>query len=247
MSSPTPPRGRRLEASASTRAPRPNAAQPIGRLSFIAVASAWALGLSACSGMPGGHDAPGHDGASLQAARTLATPQADGRTAEGGFVDAFQFSEKPGDVTLEPVAFAAGSAHARGTIAPGRGSTWGGIALTASLARGGRAVDVSWAHAIGLSLAAPGAATLRVRLVGRDAALRDSGCYPVALVQVTPELREYTLPVASFAPEPYCAAGAPSGLATAAALAAVELADATVVAGRRRPVDFTVGVIRALP
>ena len=81
----------------------------------------------------------------------------------------------------------------------------------------------------------------------RDAALRDRGCYPVALVQVTPEMREYTLPIASFVPESYCGAGAPSGASTAAALTAVEIADATVLAGRRRPVDFTVGTIRALP
>lgn len=219
----------------------------IGRPATFLVASACALALAACSGLPGGQGAANRGTASPEAGRTLATPQAGGRTAEGGFVDGFQFSEKPGDVTLDPLTFAAGTAHASGVIDPRHGSTWGGIALTASLARGGRAVDVSSARAIGLALSAPGAATLRVRLVGRDAALRDRGCYPVALVQVTPEMREYTLPIASFVPESYCGAGAPSGASTAAALTAVEIADATVLAGRRRPVDFTVGTIRALP
>jgi hypothetical protein len=219
----------------------------IGRPATFVLVNACALALSACSGMQGGPGSPSGGAASPQAGRTLATPQADGRTAEGGFVDGFQFSEKPGDASLDPVTFAAGTAHASGVIDPRRGSTWGGIALTASLARGGRAVDVASAHAIGVSLAAPGAATLRVRLVGRDTALRDSGCYPVALVQVTPQLKEYTLPIASFAPESYCGANAPSGTSTAAGLTAVEIADATVVAGRRRAVDFTVGVIRALP
>jgi hypothetical protein len=233
--------------SASTCALRSRHGQAAGRLPALVLAAACALAVSACGSMPGGREPAAGDAASSQAGRTLATPQADGRTAEGGFVDGFQFAEKPGDVTLDPVTFAAGSAHASGVIDPRRGSTWGGIALTASLARGGRAMDVASARAIALSLASPAARTLRVRLVGRDAALRDNGCYPVATVQVTPQLKEYTLPIASFAPESYCGAAAPSGTSTASALTAVEVADATVVAGHRRPVDFTVGVIRAVP
>jgi hypothetical protein len=214
-------------------------------LSTLVLVNACALALSACSGLRG--TPAGDAAASPSAGRALVTPLAGGRTAEGGVIDGFQFSEKPGDVSLDPVTFAAGTAHASGVIDPRRGSSWGGIALTASLARGGRAVDVASARAIALSLAAPGAATLRVRLLGRDAALRDNGCYPVALVQVTPELKEYTLPIAAFEPESYCGAGAPAGPAVAGAMTAVEIADATVVAGRRRAVDFTVGVIRALP
>jgi len=218
----------------------------IGQTTTLFLVNACALVVSACSGMHTSPE-PASGAGSAQAGRTLVTPQFDGRTAEGGFVDGFQFAEKPGDVSLNPVTFAAGTAHASGVIEPRRGSTWGGIALTASLARAGHAVDVASAGAIGLSLASPNSATLRVRLVGRDTALRDNGCYPVALVQVTPQLKEYTLPIASFVSESYCGAGAPSGTATAAALTAVEVADATVVAGRRRAVDFTVGVIRALP
>ena len=69
----------------------------------------------------------------------------------------------------------------------------------------------------------------------------------MATVRVAPELKEYALPIASFAPEAYCGANAPGGPAAAAALTAVEVADAVVTPGLRRPVDFTVGVIRLNP
>ncbi len=200
-----------------------------------------ALALAACaSPTPAPTAAP-------DSLRALATPLADGRTAEGGYIDGFAYSEKPGDATLGKIAVGGGVSHATGEIEPRRGSSWGGIGLTTSVARGSRTVDVSSAHALVLALAANGTGTLRVRLVGTNTAVRDAGCYPVAVVRVTPELRDYTLPVASFAPESYCAAGSPGGVAAASALAAVEVADAAVTPGRRHQVDFTVGAIRVAP
>jgi hypothetical protein len=215
--------------------------------STFALAAAFALALPACSGLHPASAPADAPSAPAQTGRTLVTPQADGRTAEGGFIDSFQFSEKPGDVALAPVAFGAGTARASGAIDPRHGSTWGGVALTASLARRGHALDVSDGRTLAVSLASAGSATLRLRLIGTNAALRDSGCYPVATVRVTPELKEYALPIASFAPESFCAANAPVGPAVTGALTAVEIADATVVPGHRRAVDFTVGTIRTLP
>jgi len=197
------------------------------------------LALGACGSLRPGPD-PG-------AARTLATPLADGRTAEGGVVDGFMFAEKPGDVAIEPVAYASGTARATGVIEPRHGSTWGGIALSTSLQRGARALDAGSSRTLAISLASAGSGTLRVRLVGPDVALRDSGCYPVATVHVEPQLKEYAVPIAAFAPESYCGANAPAGVAAAARLSAVEVADASVTPGRRRRVDFTVGTIRVLP
>ncbi len=202
-----------------------------------------ALALAACASTAPAPQA----GANADNARALATPLADGRTAEGGYIDGFAYSEKPGDATLGKIAVAGGVARATGEIEPRRGSTWGGIGLTTSVARGTKTVDVSSSHALVLALAANGTGTLRVRLVGANTATRDAGCYPIATVRVTPELRDYTLPVASFAPEAWCGANAPGGIATASALTAVEVADPAVTPGRKRLVDFTVGAIRVTP
>jgi hypothetical protein len=212
-----------------------------GRRAATASLLGAALALSACAGLR-----PAPDAAS-GAARTLATPLADGRTAEGGFVDGFMFAEKPGDVAIDPVAHSSGATRATGVIEPRHGSTWGGIALSTSLQRGGRALDAASSRLLAISLASTGSGTLRVRLVGPSTALRDSGCYPVATVRVEPQLKEIVVPIASFAPESYCGANAPAGVAAAATLTAVEVADAAVTPGRRRQVDFTVGTIRVLP
>lgn len=206
-----------------------------------------ALVLAACAS-PGANPPAGAPVASApDGLRALATPLAGSRTAEGGFIDAFAYAEKPGDVTLGRMTVGGGAAHATGQIEPRRGSSWGGIGLTTSVARSTHTVDISAARALVIALAANGADTLRVRLVGANAATRDSGCYPVAIVHVTPELRDYKVPVASFAPETFCPPNAPGGAATASALVAVEVADATVVQGRKREVDFTVGAIRITP
>jgi hypothetical protein len=205
------------------------------------------LALSACSDLRSGASAASPEAAPARGGRILATPLADGRTAEGGFVDSFMFAEKPGDVAINPASFSSGAARVTGAIEPRHGSTWGGIALSTSLLRGSRVVDLASARTLAISLASTGSDTLRVRLVGPNVALRDSGCYPVAVVRVVPELKEYAVPIASFVPEPYCSASAPSGGLVAATLTSVEVADAAVTPGRRRQVDFTVGVIRATP
>jgi len=197
-----------------------------------------ALALAACAG-PAPAPSAGTD-----APRALATPLADGRTAEGGYIDGFAYAEKPGDAVLGRIAVSGGVAHATGEIEPRRGSSWGGIGLTTSVARGTHTVDVSGSRALVLALSANGTGTLRVRLVGANTATRDSGCYPVTVVRVTPDLHDYALPLSSFAPEAYCGANAPGGAATAAALVAVEVADASVSPGRKRLVDFSVGAIR---
>jgi len=220
---------------ALARSPQPGGA----RRGAAAALAGIGLALAACGAL---HPAPDAAGP-----RTLATPLADGRTAEGGFVDGFMFAERPGDVAIDPVVHASGTARATGTIDPRHGSTWGGIALSTALQRGGRALDAGSGRLLAITLASTGSNTLRVRLVGPNAALRDSGCYPVATLHVEPQLKEYTLPIASFAPESYCGANAPAGTAAAAALAAVEVADASVTPGHRRQVDFTVGTIRVLP
>jgi len=202
--------------------------------------------LSACGSLSSGGGTRPADAAAA-APRTVATPQSDGRTAEGGFIDGFFFSERPGDVTFNPVVLAGGTARVTGVIEPRHGSTWGGIAITTAFARNNRTIEVSTQRALLLTLSAANPSVLRVRLVGPNAAVRDSGCYPVTNVRVTPEPREYALPIAAFAPETYCPAGSPDGPAAAASLLAVEVADALVQPGRRRAVDFSVGTIRVTP
>jgi hypothetical protein len=82
--------------------------------------------------------------------------------------------------------------------------------------------------------------------MGSDKATRDNGCYPVVVQKVTPELRDYAIPLSSFAPETYCGAQGRSIAQTAPAVAAIEVSDPAISAAARQ-VDFQVGRIELRP
>jgi len=172
----------------------------------------------------------------------LATMKTGGGTDQGASTDAFAYAEKAGDASVGKLAAANGVARVTGVIWPQKGSTWAGIGFTAGVANGGKPMDASAYKTLTLQLAASAPGVLRIRVLGDDKGVRDTGCYPVALQPVTPELREYSIPLARFASESYCGANARTAAATQAALSAVEVADAKVSAGKR-DIDFQVGRI----
>jgi hypothetical protein len=181
---------------------------------------------------------PTGDGSRL----VLATLKAGSGTEQGASTDAFAYSEKAGDATVGKPAAADGVARVTGVIWPQKGSTWAGVGFTVGVSNGGKPMDVSAYKTMTLQLAASTPGVLRIRVLGDEKAVRDAGCYPVVLQAVTPELREYSIPLARFASESYCGANARTVAVTQGALSAVEVADAKV-AGGKRDVDFQVGRI----
>lgn len=167
-------------------------------------------------------------------------------TAQGGSVDAFSYSEKPGDATLGNVTFANGAVRATGKLGAEKGSSWGGIGLIAGVAAGEKTVNIAGKTNLRIKLASATASTLRVRIMSTDKATRDNGCYPVAVQKVTAELREYSIPLATFAPEGYCAAMGRSIATVTGAVASIEVSDPSVPS-KARVVDFTVGSVEVLP
>jgi len=181
---------------------------------------------------------PAADGGRL----VLASMKTGGGTDQGASTDAFAYSEKAGDASVGKLAAANGVARVTGVIWPQKGSTWAGIGFSAGVAGGGKPMDASAYKTLTLQLAASAPGVLRIRVLGDDKAVRDTGCYPVALQPVTPELREYSIPLSRFVSESYCGVNARTVAVTQAALSAVEVADAKVSAGKR-DVDFQVGRI----
>ena len=167
-------------------------------------------------------------------------------TAQGGAISAFAYSEKPGDATLGKLSTANGVARVTGTVGARSGSTWGGIGLTAGSGPAGKTSDISKQGSLHVQLTSATATQLRVRVMGNDKATRDNGCYPVVVQKVTPELRDYDIPLAYFAPESYCAAQGRSIAQTAPVVAAIEVSDPAITA-TSRPVDFQVGRIELRP
>jgi len=170
----------------------------------------------------------------------LATMKAGSGTDQGASTDAFAYAEKAGDASVGKLAAANGVAHVTGVIWPQKGSTWAGVGFTVGVGHGGKPMDASAYKTLTLQLAASTPGVLRIRMLGDEKAIRDAGCYPVVLQPVTPELREYSIPLARFASESYCGANARTIAVTQGALSAVEVADAKV-GGGKRDVDFQVG------
>lgn len=162
-------------------------------------------------------------------------------TEQGGTLDPFAYSEKPGDAQLGKLSVADGVAQVSGVIWPQKGSTWAGVALSVNAGAAGKTVDLSGYKSVTLQLAG-NLPSLRLRIMGTDKVVRDSGCYPIVMQPVTNELREYTIELSRFAPEGYCGGNARSIAATQPAVATVEVADAKV-SGARRDVAFRVGRI----
>lgn len=172
----------------------------------------------------------------------FATMKTGNSTGQGASIDGFAYSEKAGDATFGKVAVDNGVARVTGTIWPQKGSAWGGIGFTVNAGNGGKPMDVSVYKTLTLQLAASAPGTLRIRLVGDEKAIRDSGCYPIVVQPVTPELREYSISLAQFASESYCGVNARTIAVTSAAMSAVEVADAKV-SSAKRDVEFRVGRI----
>lgn len=185
--------------------------------------------------------APASSGALL-----FAVLQPGGTTAQGGQHNAFAYSEKADDAKLDKVAVADGVARVTGSIWPQKGSGWAGIGFAASAGAPGKTLDASSHKTLRIQLASPTATQLRVRVMGTDQATREAGCYPVAMVAVSAELREHVMPLAGFQPEAYCGAKGKTVASTLPALAAIEVTDSTV-AGGKRVVDYQVGRIELRP
>ena len=216
------------------------------RLVWVTIASA---ALAACGTMNKPADKPAAkpaDQAPPSGSLVFAVPLPGGTTAQGGLYEAFAYSEKPGDAKLDQVAVANGVARVTGSLWAQKGSTWGGLGFMSSPGAPGKTADLSAQRSLRIQLASSTASQLRLRVIGPDPATRDAGCYPVAVVPVSPDLREHTIPLSGFAPEGYCDARGKSIALTLPTVAGIEVSDPTL-AGAKRAVDFQVGRIELRP
>lgn len=220
------------------------------RLALIAGAVTTSIGLlagcAATATAPAPAPAPATASAPAPVAMLFASvDKSTSSTVQGGALEAFAYSEKAGDAVLEKFVVADGATRVTGSLGARSGSTWGGLALLVASGPGDKTVNLSSQRTLNIQLASPTATQLRVRILGNDKKIRDSGCYPVVMQKVTPAMQSYAIPLSGFAPETYCAAQGRTITDTAPAVGAVEVSDPTVSA-TPRPVDFKVGRIEFL-
>lgn len=180
------------------------------------------------------------------AALTWATfGPATATTAQGGFINTFSYSEKPGDVAMDALGTKGDLLEVRGNFVAKGASAWAGLGVSVE-AGNNQPMDASGYKTLRIRLAAPNGAKLRLRLLGTDVKVRDSGCYPGFSQVVSAQDTVYEIPLARFATEAYCGANGASVAQTLARFAMVEVADSSDPV-KTRNVQFSIGAITLLP
>lgn len=173
--------------------------------------------------------------------RVWATFRNTSRTAEGGSIGAFAFSEKTGDAVVSPPAMRGDVLTVTGQFFAKGGSQWGGVAVNVGAPKSipVKAGDYKF---LTIRLGSTTSSRLRVRLVGPDEAIQRMGCYPVVMQAVKPEVAEYRIALDRFAPESYCGAKGVAAKPTLESLTAVEVTEVAGPVGDRAA-SFGVGTI----
>ncbi len=166
-------------------------------------------------------------------------------TAQGGYINTFSYSEKPGDVAMDALAINGDMVQVRGNFVAKSGSAWAGLGVSIE-AGNNQPMDASGYKSLRIRLAAPNGGKLRLRLNGTDIKVRDSGCFPSFTQVVTAKDTVYEIPFSRFAPEAYCGANGATVAKTLPRFATVEVAD-TSDPVKARASNFSIGAISLLP
>lgn len=186
-------------------------------------------------------DAPAKAAAAGGASVEFASPEA---TEAGGTVTETKYSEKPGDVEITKKEFAGGVVTITGQVGMGKGSSYFGIGLNFPINADGKPIDARTFKSVTFHVASTTARALRLRISGADEKVRNAGCYPVYVQEVTKDVKAYTIPLSKFASESWCAAQAKSVESTLAELFGFEVADTSASKG---PTLLSVGPITLNP
>ena len=176
---------------------------------------------------------------------TWATFSTPAKTVQGGNINGFSYSEKPGDVAVAPLNVVASMLFVRGNFVAKNSSAWSGLGVSIEPGSN-QPVDASSYKTLSIRLSALNGTRLRLRLTGTDEKIKSSGCYPVFTEIVTSEERNYEIALNKFASEAYCGGNAVDVAKTLQRLAAIEVTD-TNDTTKARSSQFTVASITLLP
>ena len=135
-----------------------------------------------------------------------------------------EYSQFPKDAVVDSLRVDAGLLVVDYRLTKIGGSGYVGAGANLTLLDG-KTFNASGYSALRLNLASSQARVLRVRIAGPEQGVLDSGCYPVAMVNVSSELKSFTLPFKDFAPPSYCQAGGRDIAKTLPAVLMLEVVD----------------------
>jgi hypothetical protein len=173
--------------------------------------------------------------------RVLAVAFSDiARTVQGGAINAITFAEFPGDAVHSQLSVRDGDLWVSGRFAADAQSAYAGVGVSLNMAKA--PFDATAYKTLRIRLSATHTNTLRVRLLGSDRRVLQSGCYPVATQSASAQPRDYDIPIGRFVPEGFCGNRGVSANAVLAEMSGIEVTD-IIGNGGARPVQFGVGNI----
>jgi hypothetical protein len=165
-------------------------------------------------------------------------------TRSRGEIRDTNYSEKPGDAAITDKHYADGVLTYVGQVGLGFNSNYAGIGFAADILPGGAPIDAARFKTLTVRLSSSTAKALRLRIIGPEESTRSNGCYPIAEVKVSPELKEYTIKLGSFYSESYCGSKGRSVKKTLSELTGFEVAD---IAVQSAPTAMSMGPITLNP
>ena len=135
--------------------------------------------------------------------RLLAVTFSDiARTVQGGAINAIAFAEFPGDAIHSQLSVRDGDLWVNGRFAADAQSAYAGVGVSLNLAKA--PLNAAAYKALRIRLSATNTSTLRIRMLGPDTRVLQSGCYPAATQTVTAQPRDYDIAFSRFVPESFC-------------------------------------------
>ena len=163
------------------------------------------------------------------------------RTLQEGDFGRYSYGDPTGTASAAAIAVGNDAVSTSYTLNPGN---FGGVAIFVNGKSDASLTDFTGYTTLRIALSSSTRTQLQVKIGGNEPNVRDAGCYPVLLVNVTPTLTNYELRIADFAPRGFCGANGRTIVQTISNVVAVEVEDNNLPATGAISSTTTLGNVR---
>ena len=143
-------------------------------------------------------------------------------TRQDGNFGNYRYGDPSSAATIDPIVLGSDTISTTYTLSPG---AFGGATVFVNGKKDAALTDFTGYTTLRINLASSTRTQLQVKIGGNEPAVRDAGCYPVLVVNVTPTLTAYDLNIAEFAPRSFCGNAGRTIAQTISNVVAVEVED----------------------
>ena len=162
-------------------------------------------------------------------------------TRQDGNFGNYSYGDPSSAATVDPIVLGSATISTMYTLSPG---AFGGATVFVNGKKNAASTDFTGYTTLRLNLASSTRTQLQVKIGGNEPAVRDAGCYPVLVVNVTSTLTAYDLNIAEFAPRSFCGNAGRTITQTISNVVAVEVEDNNLPSSGSITSTTTLGNVR---